>query len=419
MLAEVAVVGRVITAVELIVNMSNAQTLSLAYFAYFAVLGVFVPYIGLFLDGRGLNSEQIGLLLALVTGMRIVGPSLWASLATKRQDPIGVMRFGAVLATIGWLSSFYDDGYWPLVAGLALYSLCWTAILPQLESSAFHYLDNDTARYSKVRTAGSVGYIVLVMLGGWWFQHTGPQMLPHSALLFLLLMLGTLWLLPKFSLTATVDIQPVQFRRLWTHSNFLKFMLGAFFMQMSFAPFYGFFTLYTRDLGYSGSDAGLFIALAVAAEIVAFYFSGRILQGRSYQKLLGLCYGLTALRWLMVALLADSALLLAASMLLHAFSFAIAHSCAMQFIQQFFPPAQRSRGQALYAGLIYGGGGALGAYGAGLAWQDGSGASFTFVLGSLCALLSMLLALTLPKIIQPLQGDNNKPPTLSPERQAQ
>jgi len=384
--------------------MSSAQTLSLAYFAYFAVLGVFVPYIGLFLDGRGLNSEEIGLLLALVTGMRIVGPSLWASLAVRRQDPIGVMRFGAVLATIGWLSSFYDGGYWPLVAGLALYSLCWTAILPQLESSAFYYLDNNTSRYSKVRTAGSVGYIVLVMLGGWWFQHTGPQMLPHSALLFLLLMLGTLWLLPKFSLENTADSQPFQFRHLWTHSAFVKFMLGAFFMQMSFAPFYTFFTLYTRDLGYSGSDAGLFIALAVAAEIVAFYFAGRILQGRSYQKLLGLCYGLTAIRWLMVAYLADSGWLLAASMLLHAFSFAIAHSCAMQFIQQFFPQSQRSRGQALYAGLIYGGGGALGAYVAGIAWQDGAAASFTFVLGSLCALLSMVLALSLPKVITPIQA---------------
>lgn len=390
--------------------MSSAQTLSLAYFAYFAVLGVFVPYIGLFLDNRGLNSEEIGLLLALVTGMRIIGPSLWASLAVKRQDPIGVMRFGAVLATIGWLTSFYDGGYWPLVAGLALYSLCWTAILPQLESSAFYYLDNNTSRYSKVRTAGSVGYIVLVMLGGWWFQHTGPQMLPHSALLFLLLMLCTLWLLPKFSLAQHNDTQPVQFRRLWTHSSFLKFMLGAFFMQMSFAPFYGFFTLYTRDLGYSGSDAGLLIALAVAAEIVAFYFAGRILQGRSYQKLLGLCYGLTAVRWLMVAFLADSGLLLSASMLLHAFSFAIAHSCAMQFIQQFFPPAQRSRGQALYAGVIYGGGGALGAYAAGIAWQDGAGSAFTFVLGALCALLSMLLALALPKNIQPLKaGAEDKP----------
>jgi PPP family 3-phenylpropionic acid transporter len=382
-------------------KLSTPQTLSLAYFAYFAVLGVFVPYIGLFLDNRGLNSHDIGVLLAIVTGMRILGPSLWAALAAKRRDPIGVMRFGAVLATIGWLSSFYQGGYWSLVLGLAVYSLCWTAILPQLESSAFHYLDNNTSRYSKVRTAGSVGYIVLVMLGGWWFQQTGPQMLPHSALLFLLLMLATLWLLPKFQLSTESDAAPFRFRQLWRHSAFVKFMLAAFFIQMSFAPFYGFFTLYTRDHGYSGTEAGLLIALAVAAEIVAFYFAGKILAGRSYQKLLGFCYAVTAIRWLIVAFCADHALLLAASMLLHAFSFAIAHSCAMQFIQQFFPQSQRSRGQALYAGLIYGGGGALGAYIAGLSWQDGAGSTFSFVLGATFALLSALLALSLPKQIQP------------------
>lgn len=383
-------------------KLSTPQTLSLAYFAYFAVLGVFVPYIGLFLDQRGLNSHDIGVLLAIVTGMRILGPSLWAALAAKRRDPIGVMRFGAVLATIGWLTSFYQGGYWPLVAGLAVYSLCWTAILPQLESSAFHYLDNNTSRYSKVRTAGSVGYIVLVMLGGWWFRQTSPQMLPHSALLFLLLMLATLWLLPKFQLPLESNATAFRFRQLWQHSAFLKFMLGAFFMQMSFAPFYGFFTLYTRDHGYSSTEAGLLIALAVAAEIVAFYFAGKILAGRSYQTLLGLCYGVTAVRWLIVAFCADSAFLLAASMLLHAFSFAIAHSCAMQFIQQFFPTSQRSRGQALYAGLIYGGGGALGAYLAGLSWQDGAGSTLSFVLAAGCALLSALLALWLPKQIKPL-----------------
>ena len=382
------------------VKFTPEKTLSLAYFAYFAVLGVFVPYVGLFLDARGLNSHDIGVLLAIVTGMRIIGPSLWAALATRRGDPIGVMRFGAVLATLGWLSSFYQGGYWALVVGLALYSLCWTAILPQLESSAFHYLDNNTSRYSKVRTAGSVGYIVLVMLGGWWFQQTGPHMLPHSALLFLLLMLATLWLLPKFKLPQHTQQQPFRFRTLWRHSAFIKFMLGAFFMQMSFAPFYGFFTLYTRDLGYGGADAGLLIALAVAAEVVAFYFAGRILAGRSYQLLLSLCYGVAVVRWLVVACLVDSALWLAKSMLLHAFSFAIAHSCAMQFIQQFFPAAQRSRGQALYAGLIYGGGGAVGAYLAGVAWQDGAGATFSFVLAAACALLATVLALTLPKTIR-------------------
>ena len=86
-------------------------------------------------------------------------------------------------------------------------------------------------------------------------------------------------------------------------------------------------------------------------------------------------------------------------MLLHAGSFAIAHTCAMQFIQEIFPKAQRGRGQAIYAGLIFGGGGAIGAYFAGLSWQNGSGATATFMFAALFALLACLLVLTLPRKI--------------------
>ena len=174
-------------------------------------------------------------------------------------------------------------------------------------------------------------------------------------------------------------------------------MLAALLLQVSFAPFYGFFTLYSRDLGYSGTQTGLFIALSIVAEIIAFYFAGNLMRNRSYRLLLGLCYGVTVLRWYLLATVADNVWWLCFSMLLHAGSFAIAHSCAMQFIQQFFPKKLRSRGQALYAGVIFGGGGAIGAYFSGLLWQDGAGASSTFYIAAVLALAATLLALTLPR----------------------
>lgn len=375
-----------------VIIMQTIRTLSVSYLAYFAVLGAFVPYIGMFLDHRGLNSAQIGTLLALVTGMRIIGPNLWGLLAARRNDPVGVMRLGAMLATLGWCSTFVDYGYWALLLGLALYSLCWTAILPQLESAAFHFLQNDTARYSKVRSGGSVGYILLVVGSGVALEHYGAGFLPYGALLFLLLMLAALWQLPSYQpQRGAQDVPLFRFRNLWRHRGFVAFMAAAFLLQVSFAPFYSFFTLYCRDLGYSGTSSGLLIALAVAAEIIAFYFAGKIIGQRALGQVLLWCYLLTAVRWLLTGWLGHHPWVLAASMLLHAFSFAIAHSCAMQFIQQFFQAAERGRGQALYAGLIYGGGGALGAYLAGQSWQDGQGAALTFSWAAACCVVAALL----------------------------
>jgi len=377
-------------------SISARPALVLAYFTYFGVLGIFVPYFGLFLDGRGLSSADIGLLLAIVTASRIVGPTVWALIAERSGKPLTVMRLGALLAAIGWLSSFADYGFWPLLLGFALFSFFWTAILPQLEVATFAFVNDDTRAYSRIRTAGSVGYIVLVMLGGWLFERYGSEFLPLSALLFLVLLLTSLFLLPKVSVNAELSSEPVRFSKLIKNSVLLRFMLAALLLQMSFAPFYGFFTLYSRDLGYSGTQTGLFIGLAVAAEIAAFYFAGNLMRNRSYRVLLSVCYGLTVLRWSVLATMADNVWLLCFSMLLHAGSFAIAHSCAMQFIQQFFPKKLRSRGQALYAGVIFGGGGAIGAYFSGLIWQNGKGASLAFMIAAMLALAATLLALTLP-----------------------
>ena len=368
----------------------------LAYFTYFGVLGIFVPYFGLFLDGRGLDSADIGLLLAIVTASRIVGPNVWAYVAEKSGKPLLVMRYGAMLAAVGWLSSFADVGFWPLLLGFTLFSFFWTAILPQLEVTTLSFLNDDTQAYSRIRTAGSVGYIVLVMLGGWLFEQYGSEFLPLSALLFLLLLLGSLFMLPMVSVNSETADESISFNQLLKNSVLVRFMLAALLLQMSFAPFYGFFTLYSRDLGYSGSQTGIFIGIAIAAEIVAFYFAGQLMRNRSYARILGVCYGVTVLRWALLAELADNIWWLCFSMLLHAGSFAIAHSCAMQFIQQFFPRNLRSRGQALYAGVIFGGGGAIGAYCSGLLWQNGTGANQTFWVAAVLALLSTLLALSLP-----------------------
>ena len=378
-------------------RISAKPALSLAYFAYFGVLGIFVPYFGLFLDGRGFNSAQIGLLLALVTATRIVGPALWGTLADRTAKPLRIMRLGAAIAILAWFSSFVDAGFWPLLFGFAVFSFFWTAILPQLEVCTFHALNDDAGAYSKIRTFGSVGYIILVMLGGWLYQQFGSEFMPATATLFLLLLLLSLLNLPAMPVIAANSQHKLTFSELFSSKVLWLFMGAAFLLQISFAPFYGFFTLYSRDLGYSGTVTGLFIGVAVLAEIVAFYYAGAILNRYRFRSLLAICYGLTVIRWLMVAFLAHLPLALGISMLLHAGSFAIAHSCAMQFIQQFFPKAQRGRGQAFYAGIIYGGGGAVGAYISGLSWQNGAGASQTYVLAAGAALLAMLLAISLPR----------------------
>lgn len=53
------------------------------YLLLFALLGVVNPYLGLFLQGRAFNGEQIGQVLALFGLMQVISPNIWGWLADR------------------------------------------------------------------------------------------------------------------------------------------------------------------------------------------------------------------------------------------------------------------------------------------------------------------------------------------------
>jgi PPP family 3-phenylpropionic acid transporter len=100
---------------------------------------------------------------------------------------------------------------------------------------------------------------------------------------------------------------------------------------------------------------------------------------------------LTAIRWLMTAYFADNGFILIVSQCLHAFSFGLLHVVSIKYIAIFYPGKQQLHGQALYSGLGFGLGGALGAYLAGLGWAA-YGAVWVFVAAAIVALITGVMA---------------------------
>ena len=55
---------------------SQLRWLRACYFFFFSILGVLVPYLGVFFDARGFDAQEIGFLLAILMATRIVAPNL-------------------------------------------------------------------------------------------------------------------------------------------------------------------------------------------------------------------------------------------------------------------------------------------------------------------------------------------------------
>ena len=134
------------------------KRLSFTYFLYFAQLGVLVPYLGIFLDGRGFTSAQIGELFALITLARILGPTLWAGIADKSGKVLRVMQLGALLTALSFFGVFWAYGFWWLTLAMGLTMMFWTAVLPQLEVITLSKATSEQFDYgNEARQAENIG----------------------------------------------------------------------------------------------------------------------------------------------------------------------------------------------------------------------------------------------------------------------
>ncbi|WOT04015.1 MFS transporter [Shewanella youngdeokensis] len=363
------------------------------YFFFFSILGIMVPYLGVFFDSRGFNAQEIGFLLAILMGTRIIAPNIWAAVADRTGMRAELVKIGAGAAALSYLSFFYDGGLIYLAISLTVYTFFWNAILAQLEVITLETLGDNAARYGAVRSWGSVGYIVLVIGAGFAIEQLGAQILPYIGMALFIGMLACALPLQVNS----VAVQPIVKRPpLRLNRAVIWFLVSAMLLQMSAGPFYGFFVLYLKQAGYTETVAGVFVALGVVAEIVMFMYAPKLLGRFGVKLLLLISVALTVVRWLLLAFGVDSLLWLSLSQLLHAFTFGLTHAASIQFVHKNFNISRRSQGQALYASLSFGVGGSIGTWLCGMIWGDGTGAQMTWVFAACCAVLSMLAVLLIP-----------------------
>ena len=370
----------------------NLLLIAITYFLYFGQLGVMVPYLGVFLDGRGFNSVQIGELFAIITLARILGPNLWASIADKTGRTLFVLQLGCFLTVTCFCVIFFVNGFWGITLAFALMMMFWTAVIPQLEVITLNAVNSDSGAYSRIRLWGSIGFIVLTVLVGKSIDIWSSEAPVYISVLVLSgLFLSTLFI--KSPAKAETEHQQGSIWSKLTTRVFICFIVANILLQVSFGTYYGFFALYLRDLGYSGQQTGILIALGVAAEIVIFLLAGSLIKRWGVKYVLIASLVLTALRWAGLAVLADFVFIVIVCQLLHAFSFGLTHAASMQFIHGYFGQRYQSRGQAIYVSISFGIGGAFGNYLAGLMWRQGEGAVESFLFSAGAAVLAAAVLL--------------------------
>ncbi|MDQ7015220.1 MAG: MFS transporter [Gammaproteobacteria bacterium] len=364
--------------------------LSSFYLFYFSTLGALIPYWGLYLQSLGFSAAEIGELIAILALTKLIAPNIWGWVADYTGKGMWVVRITSLLALLSFSLLLWVQNYLALALVMALFSFFWNASLPQFEAVTFSHLGKNSHAYGRIRLWGSLGFIFLVVLLGPLLDRFGVETLPWIVLwLFVLLWLSSL-LVPE----APASDHSSSVASLWSvlkQPKVVALLLACFLLQASHGPYYVFYSIYLEQASYSKTVIGLLWALGVVAEIGVFLWASQLLRRFHLGKLLALSLFLTALRWLLIAYFVEVQVVLLFAQLLHAASFGLYHLVAISFIHRFFVGRHQGRGQAIYASVSFGAGGAVGSYFAGQFWQPW-GAELTFLVAGGVALLAALVA---------------------------
>lgn len=309
----------------------------------------------------GYSSIDIGIIFASAPLVRFIVPFLFLKGFKLDHKAFIVSLFLMLLGAI----SFYPalSFFWPLLISNIVFGIGISLLLPYIEVIALEHIGKES--YGKIRLFGSFGFIAVALVLVRYLDE------PTIGIDFLILMAIVATALGAYIGTlehkkSSANIGIIENTQSFNPQEHLWLWVGFLLMQVSFGPFYNFFTIYATDHGISLDMTVWMWSFGVLVEILMFYFQGPLLRTNLY-KLLQLTAFFTALRWLIVAAFPDNIFLLFASQSLHALSFALFHTVSISILFSLY--RSKRLAQQFFFGISYGLGGFLGALGSGVLYQ--------------------------------------------------
>lgn len=321
------------------------------YFLFFLTIGGFMPYWSLYLKSLGMTAEAIGILSAIVVVTKIFSSLIWGWVVDHTGKRIQVIRYTSLLSMLSFsLVLFYQD-FWSLFIILFVFSIFWSAALPQVDAITLSHLGEESDSYTVIRIWGSISFIIAVLaLGRFFDQHAIDYLLPIVIVSMALVWLHSLFI-PEIPSTADHS-NGATFRSILFKPHVISLMVVCFLVQAGHGPYYTFFSIYLEEHGYSNSFIGTAWALGVLAEVIIYVFIHRVIGHFGLRRLMILTLMLATIRWLLIAWFVDNVAILLFAQCLHAATFGVYHAVAIQYIHREFKGVHQGRGQAFIAASV-------------------------------------------------------------------
>jgi PPP family 3-phenylpropionic acid transporter len=301
----------------------------------------------------------VGILLAIVEGVGVLGPFLLGRFSDKHGKYKGVIILSYFLVMVSVLPLAISTQ--PLISAVlvAVLAIGYRSAMPLTEALATINL-GESGNYGRIRVTGSAAFVFFVLLLQWVpvLRPDAPKNIAFWTIVTSMLAIIVIFLMPSKYTTRKLKLkespsdnttgEAVKKTAIWT-PFFIVGLISISLNRLAMTPINSFFSLFLIE--YVQWDAvGLMWALAAIAEIPFMFFSFHLIRRFGTMPILAFTSVMLALRLGIYAIFPFKAGIITAQ-LLHSFCYGLFHPAAVAFITDCVPPERRSFGMTLYMSL--------------------------------------------------------------------
>jgi PPP family 3-phenylpropionic acid transporter len=335
---------------------STLLRFAVLYTLMYAAFGVSSPFLPALLESRGLAPEQLGVLLAAATGIRLVSGPGGGRVADRTGALRAVLLVCAVLAALAALGLVTVTGFAALLLIGVLHAAALAPITTLADALALGAATGRAARprfeYGWVRGTGSAVFVIGTLVSGQIVGSWGLGAILVAQAALLGATAAAVMAVPESrASTAPTAAGPARagVGELLRAPLFRQVMLVSALVLGSHAMHDSFAVIRWRAAGVTPGLASVLWSLSVAAEVVVFFLVGPALVGRlGAPGTVALAAAAGAVRWVVMAFSTD-VIALALVQPLHGLTFAALHLACMRLIPAAAPPHLAATAQAMYA----------------------------------------------------------------------
>jgi MFS transporter, PPP family, 3-phenylpropionic acid transporter len=369
------------------------RSLGVYYFLYYLSQASLLPYISIYLQGKGISATAIGMILSLWALVSVISQPVMGMINDRISDQRRILMISSVFAPIVGLGFYFLEGYPALIILSILFSWFQASAVPLSDSLAVEIGNQQGFSFGSVRLWGALSFSLGAVCTGFLYEKIGYD---KGFLIYLgisIFVVFTLFFIPNVKSSRHHLSMFEQAKEVFLNKAFLIFVCICLLISMSMAINFSFLPIYLNARGFDKKWIGIAYSIAALIEVPMFWLSAWLNNRMNRLYVLCLAAGFYAIKCLLLYV-SHNLFLVLSLQLFDGISYAFFISAAVETVESLSAAHTKSTYQTLFAAITSGLGGIIGSALGGIIVGHWGAPTLYFILFLLCMAASVLFAVT-------------------------